>query len=330
MSESEKSDQVQAGNKDGESKEQWAQDLVARVAFAGIIEQRRARRWGILFKFLLLAYLLGLLLLALLPSDWGFKTVIGKGHTAVVSVEGLISSETKASAENVIKGLRAAFEDEQTNGVIVEINSPGGSPVQAGQIYDEIMRLRESHPEIPLYAVASDVCASGGYYIAAAAQEIYADKASLIGSIGVRADSFGFVGAMEKLGIERRLYTAGENKALLDPFTPSNPTAVTHLNTLLSEIHEQFIGAVEKSRGERLSGDPELFSGLFWTGEKSLELGLIDGLASTRQVAEEMIGADKLVDFTPRSRVLDKLFQGVEGAVHNGIKRLLGTVTEVR
>jgi protease-4 len=307
-----------AGNEAG-----WAQDLIGRVAFASLLEQRRARRWGIFFKFLIFAYLSGLMVMAFLPSEWGLGKVMGAGHTALVNVQGLIASGSKASAENIIEGLRAAFEDNQTIGVIVEINSPGGSPVQAGEVYDEIMRLREKHPEIPVYAVASDVCASGGYYIAAATQAIYANKASIIGSIGVRADSFGFVEAMKKLGIERRLYTAGENKALLDPFAPTKPEDVRHLQDMLGSIHNQFIAAVKAGRGERLGKDPTLFSGLFWTGEKSLELGLIDGLASTRFVAEQIIGTEKVVDFTPRTRVFEQIFEALETAFTGALTRVL-------
>jgi protease-4 len=304
--------------------EPWAEDLIARLAFANLIERRRARRWGIFFKFLIFSYLLGLLLLIYLPADWGFNSVLRNGHTALVSVEGLIANSTSASADRVISGLRAAFKDDQTAGVIVQINSPGGSPVQAGLIYDEIKRLREAHPDIPLYAVAADVCASGGYYVAAAAQKIFANKASIIGSIGVRADSFGFVEAINKLGIERRLYTAGENKAILDPFTAVDPEDVQYLKALLDEVHHQFIEAVREGRGKRLSDHQDIFTGLFWTGEKSVALGLIDGLASTRYVAEEVIGARRIVDYTERARVLDRFFEVVESSLQWIASRMFG------
>lgn len=301
----------------------WARDLISKVAFAALVEQRRSRRWGILFKFLFLIYLLAVLLIAYGPFD-SDKTVLGKRHTALVSVDGLIASGAVANAENIIAGLRAAFEDDKTAGIILRINSPGGSPVQAGEMYDEILRLRKTYPNTPVYAVASDVCASGGYYVAAAAQKIFANKASIIGSIGVRADGFGFVDAMEKLGIERRLYTAGENKAFLDPFTPQQPKDVSHLQSMLGDIHQQFIAAVREGRGERLHETPELFSGLVWTGAKSVELGLIDELADVRQVAEKVIGAKTVVDYTRHPRLIERIFQSAEASVQQALIRILG------
>ena len=303
--------------------ERWAQDLIGRVAFAALVEQRRARRWGIFFKSLFFIYLLAVAAMIYFPVDWSDKGA-DERHTALISIDGLIADATKANADTIISGLRAAFKDDKTAGVILKINSPGGSPVQSGQIYDEIIRLRQANPEIPVYAVAQDVCASGGYYIAAAAQHIYADKASIIGSIGVRADGFGFVGTMEKLGIERRLYTAGENKALLDPFLPQQEEDVRYLQELLGEVHQQFINAVRKGRGERLRETPGLFSGLIWTGEKGVELGLIDGLGSTRYVAEELIGAKEMVDFTPKTRMIDQLFEHVQLGLDRLLERALG------
>lgn len=311
-----------------EREEGWARDLIGRVAFATLIEQRRARRWGIFFKTLLFMYLLLLLVLAL-PGEWE-TGVIGKRHTARVDLHGLIAEGTDASAENVIAGLRAAFDDPRTAGVIVDINSPGGSPVQAGEIYDEIQKLRREHPAIPVYAVVADVGASGGYYVAAATQAIYANQASIVGSIGVRTDSFGFVEALDKLGIERRLYTAGEHKGFLDPFSPPRPEDVAHLKTLLEAIHGQFIAAVREGRGERLQETPDLFSGLVWTGQQSVELGLVDGLASARHVAEELIGAEKIVDFTRRPQVLERFLGGVETAVQRAVGRVLGLEAPLR
>lgn len=302
--------------------ERWARELIGRVAFAALIEQRRARRWGIFFKFLFFTYLFALLLIYW-PVDWEGKGVIGKRHTALVNLDGLIASQTDASAENVIGGLRAAFEDGATAGVILQINSPGGSPVQAGRIYEEILRLRKKYPDIPLYAVASDVCASGGYYVAAAAQKIYANKASIIGSIGVVAGGFGFVEALDKLGIERRLYTAGENKGFLDPFSPTDPENVRHLEKMLNAIHQQFITAVQEGRGDRLTDSGELFTGLVWTGEQSLDLGLVDGLGSPRYVAEEIIGAKTIVDYTRRPGVFDRLLTGVQSALSKGFGNAL-------
>ena len=304
--------------------ERWARNLITEVAFAHMVEKRRARRWSIFFKFLFLAYLVVILLLLFWPLGMA-EMGIGKRHTALVNVEGLIAGSTDASAANVIAGLRKAFEDRATVGVILRINSPGGSPVQAGEMYDEIMRLRKLHPTIPVYAVADDVCASGGYYVAAAAQKIYANKASIIGSIGVRADGFGFVDALQKLGISHRLYTAGQNKAFLDPFEPVRPEDVHHLQGILDEVHQQFIKAVRQGRGERLRGeDPELFSGLVWTGEKGVELGLVDELADARYVAEMVIGAKEIVDYTNRPSLLKRLSTGVEAGLERTLERVLG------
>ena len=290
--------------------DRWARDALTKLAFAAVAEQRRARRWGIFFKLLFFGYLVALLVLAWPDNLTTVATTAVKPHTALIHVDGLISGSTEASAKNVIEALRKAFKDKNTVGVILEINSPGGSPVQAGEIYDEIQKLRQQYPKIPIHAVASDVCASGGYYIAAAAQKIYANKASLVGSIGVRMDSFGFTDAIAKLGIERRAYTAGTNKDFLDPFKPVDPEEVRHLQGMLDAIHRQFIGAVKQGRGERLKDDPEVFSGLMWTGEQSVGLGLVDALGSSRYVAEEVIGEKNVVDYTKHTRWLDRLLDG--------------------
>lgn len=283
----------------------WERELISRLALSAVAEQRRARRWGIFFKALLFLYLFALLAVYW-PAE--FETPgVAKEHTALVDLEGLIAADAEASAENIITGLRDAFEDTKTKGVILRINSPGGSPVQAGYVYDEIKRLREKYPDTPLYAVISDMCASGGYYIASAADKIYADRASVVGSIGVRMDSFGFVGAMQKLGIERRLLTAGEHKGFLDPFLPVKQDEKEHVKALLDDIHRQFIERVKEGRGERLASDDEIFSGLVWTGEQSLALGLIDGLGSASYVAREVIGVEKIVDFTPAPDYLERL-----------------------
>jgi protease IV len=220
--------------------------------------------------------------------------------------------------------LRAAFESEKAVGVILRINSPGGSPVQAGYINDEILRLREEYPDMPMYAVISDVCASGGYYAAVAADQIYADKASIVGSIGVRMDSFGFVDAMEKLGVERRLLTAGESKGFLDPFQPAKEQDIAHVQKLLNNIHTQFIETVKKGRGDRLQLHADLFSGLVWTGEQSIELGLVDGLASAGYVARELIGEEKIVDYTPRPNFIERFSERLGVAVGKGVGRVLG------
>jgi protease-4 len=304
--------------------DRWARDALTKLAFAAVAEQRRTRRWGIFFKLLFFAYLVLLLVLAW-PDDLG--TVAGGGvkrHTALVRVEGLISGGTEASAKNVIEALRKAFKDKDTAGVVLEINSPGGSPVQAGEIYDEIQKLRQQYPKIPIYAVASDLCASGGYYIAAAAQKIYANKASIVGSIGVRMDSFGFTDAIAKLGIERRAYTAGSNKDFLDPFKPANPEEIRHLQGMLDAIHQQFIAAVKQGRGERLKDNPEVFSGLMWTGEQSVGLGLVDALGGSRYVAEEVIGEKTVVDYTKHTRWLDRVLDGTESSLGATLAKMLG------
>lgn len=272
-----------------------------------LAEQRRRRRWGIFFKGLGFAYLTFILLLAF---DWPSKgdgLTDGKKHTAMVRLSGVINNHGDASAENVISGLQAAFEDKNTAGVVLLINSPGGSPVQAGIINDEIHRLRQKYPSTPIHAVVEDVCASGGYYVAVAADNIYVDKASIIGSIGVLMDGFGFTGTMEKLGVERRLLTAGENKGFLDPFSPQNAQHKAHAQQMLGEIHQQFIQVVREGRGERLKETPDMFSGLMWSGAKSIELGLADGFGSVESVAREVIKAEDIRDYTVRQNFAEKL-----------------------
>ena len=295
----------------------WERDVLEKVALAGIQEQRRGRRWSIFFKILMFAYLFILLWMVLGKNYGGVDTdLISTGkHAALIEINGVISAGTEANADTVVTGLRKAFKNKQTAGVILRINSPGGSPVQAGYIADEINRLRDLHPDIPVYAVLSDICASGGYYIAANADEIYADKATLVGSIGVIMNGFGFVQAMEDLGVERRLLTAGESKGFLDPFSPLKQDEVEHVRTLLATMHKQFISVVKQGRGDRLKDDPKLFSGLLWTGEQAIELGLVDGLGSSSYVAREILGVDKVVDFTQQDSYLEKLF-GQIGRAH--------------
>ena len=301
----------------------WQREVVNRLAFAALDEQRRARRWSIFFKVVLLAYLFLIFFALYLPKQGGKPLTVGK-HTALVEVKGVIAADAEASADNIVSGLRAAFDDENTVGVILRINSPGGSPVQAGYVYDEIRRLREKHPDIKLYAVVADMCASGGYYIAAAADEIYADKASIVGSIGVLMNGFGFVEAMKKLGVERRLYTAGEHKGMLDPFSPEKPDEVAHVKAMLAAIHRQFIDAVKTGRGERLADDPTIFSGLFWTGEEARKLGLVDGLGSASYVAREIIGEEKIVDYTPRPDYLERFAERFGMAMAETLARITG------
>jgi protease-4 len=284
----------------------WEQELLRRFAFESLREQRSARRWGIFFKLLAFGYVIALLILSV--PRWSTSEIFrGDKVTALIDIDGVIAQGGPASADNIVTGLRAAFESDATAGVIVRINSPGGSPVQAGYINDEIYRLKAKYPKKKLYAVIQDVCASGGYYIAVAADEIYADKGSIVGSIGVRMDSFGFVDAMAKLGVERRLLTAGEHKGFLDPFLPLDQAEVTHVTGVLNEIHQQFIKTVERGRGDRLKADKNLYSGLVWTGERALEIGLVDALGSAGYVAREIIKAEDIVDFTPKEGVLDQV-----------------------
>ena len=281
----------------------WEKDVLTSIATEGLKEQKRTRRWGIFFKVLAFVYLFTLLAM-LNPNMQGGDTS-GK-HTALVELKGVIAPGAEASADNVVTGLRAAFKDPDTAGVILRINSPGGSPVQSGYIYDEILRLREKHPDMPMYAVISDICASGGYYVAAAADKIYADQASIVGSIGVRMDNFGFVGAMEKLGVERRTLTAGKSKALLDPFAPQDKIVVKHLQSLLKSVHNQFINAVKQGRGDRLKEVDGMFEGLIWTGDQSVEIGLVDELGSSSYVAREVIGEESIVNFSVQPDFLER------------------------
>lgn len=300
------SDEWNASAPAGGDDKSWR--LLEKAVLAGVQEQRRARRWGIFFKLLTFLYLFGALLMFSPLFDLQKTAARGETHTALVEVRGVIADNEAASADNIVSSLRAAFEDPKTKGVVLRINSPGGSPVQSGYIYDEIRRLRGEHPDTKVYAVITDLGASGAYYIASAADEIYADKASLVGSIGVTAASFGFVDLMGKLGVERRVYTSGEHKAFLDPFQPQKDDETRFWQGVLDTTHRQFIESVKKGRGDRLKvdGHPELFSGLVWSGEQALELGLVDKLGSTSYVAREVIGAKEIVDYTKQDTPFDR------------------------
>lgn len=302
------------------SGENWERKILEKVALAAIQEQKRARHWGIFFKLLLFIYLFALLFVAM--GWWVKKDGLPGKHTALVEVRGVIGPEGMASADNVTTGLQDAFKDKRTQGVIVRINSPGGSPVQAGHINDEIRRLRAKYPNIPVYAVVEDICASGGYYVAVAADKIYVDKSSIIGSIGVLMDGFGFTGAMEKLGIERRLLAAGENKGFLDPFSPIQDSQKEYAEKMLNEIHQQFINVVRQGRGKRLKETPEMFSGLLWIGPKSIELGLADALGGVDYVAREVIKAEDIVDFTPRENIAERVARRFGAAMAETLVRL--------
>ena len=285
----------------------WERAVIEKLVLETLTEQRRRRRWGIFFKLLAFLYLTVVLMATV---DWqtsSERLADGKKHTALVQMTGVISAKSDASAEHVIDALQAAFEDKGTAAVVLRINSPGGSPVQAGMINDEIRRLRAKYTDVPLYVVVEDICASGGYYVAAAADNIYVDKASIVGSIGVLMDGFGFTGTMEKLGVERRLLTAGENKGFLDPFSPQNAQHKAHAQQMLGEIHQQFIKVVRDGRGKRLKETPEMFSGLMWSGAKSVEMGLADGFGSVESVARDIVKAEEIRDFTVKPNFAEKL-----------------------
>src|SRR5215470_12535684 len=288
------------------AEEHWERGVIERLAEEGLREQRLARRWGILFKLLTFAFLF-LALFVVVGALFEREASCAGKCTSVVDLRGELDTDELASAENVITGLQAAFKNKGTQGVILRINSPGGSPVQAGQINDEIRRLRGKYPDTPIYAVVEEVCASGAYYVAVATDKIYVDKASLIGSIGVIMDGFGFVGAMDKLGVERRALAAGDNKNFLDPFLPMTDEQRDYALKLLAEIHEQFIAAVKAGRGTRLKDSPELFSGLVWNGARSVDLGLADALGSVGYVAREVIKAEQVVDFTVQESLTERV-----------------------
>jgi len=307
-----------------ENEPHWERQLLEKFAYASLQEQRARRRWGIFFKLAGLAYLVAVLVLVV---DWGGPEQLADGrHTAVIYLHGTIEAQGEASAQNINDALDAAFGDKGTAGVILRVNSPGGSPVQAGIVHDEIRRLRTTHPQIPLYAVVEDVCASGGYYVAAAADKIFVDKASLVGSIGVLIDSFGFTGAMEKLGIERRLLTAGENKGFLDPFSPQDAKQREHAQVLLREIHKQFIEVVRRGRGTRLKETPEMFTGLMWTGSQSVRLGLADGFGTVGSVARDVIKAERIVEFTIKENIAERFAKRLRAeATQGAVGSLLGS-----
>ena len=299
----------------------WERDVLEKLAFAALKEQRSARRWGIFFKLATLAYVT-FLLIALF--DWHGADSIGGGkHTALIDITGVIEARGEASADRVNAALQTAFKDKNTQGVVLRINSPGGSPVQSGLIYDEIRRLRSLHASIPMYVVVEDLCASGGYYIASAADRIYVDKASLIGSIGVIMDGWGLKGVIDKVGAERRVLTAGEDKDFLDPFQAMEPKHREHAQGMLDNIHQQFIDVVKKGRGNRLKESVNVFSGLIWTGERSVELGLTDGLGSLDWVAREVVKAEQIVDYTQKPSYAERVAKRFGGAMADSLARLV-------
>ena len=299
-----------------EGQENWERDALERLLVGQLQEQKRARRWGIFFKTLFFAWLFLVLMMIAAHEDGELTT---GPHTALIDIQGEIGGD-EVNADDVLAALNNAFEDKRSKAVVLRINSPGGSPVTAGILYDEIRRLRAKYPQTPIYTVVEDICASGGYYIAAATDSIYVDKASLVGSIGVLMDGFGFTEGMKKLGVERRLLTAGENKGFLDPFSPEDPQQVVHAKAMLAEIHQQFIQAVRQGRGKRLKETPDMFSGLVWNGAKSVELGLADGLGSLDYVAREVVKAEDVLDFTPQENLADRLAKRLGTAIGDAVR----------
>ena len=301
--------------------------LALQLARDFLEEKRRERRWR---HALRLGWLL--LALGLLASFWAEQhptSVSGTPHTALVELRGEIAPGSEASAELMVAALKNAFADQGARAVVLRINSPGGSPVQAGIVYDEIKRLKAKHKK-PVYAVVEEMCASGAYYMAVAADEIYVDKASIVGSIGVLMDGFGFTGLMDKLGVERRLITAGENKALGDPFTPSNPRHVAATKALLTQIHQQFIAVVKEGRGNRLKETPDTFSGLYWNGEEAVKLGLADGTGNLDFVAREVVKAEEIIDYTPRDNVAERLAKRFGASVGAGAVKAMRQMAPIR
>lgn len=291
----------------------WEREVLEKLAFATLREQRARRRWNIFFRFLTL----GIVVFGLwLVFGSNLQDVEGVGaHTALIEIDGTIESGTSGSADSVLPALNRAFSDDESVGIILHINSPGGSPVQAGIINDEIVRLRKLHPKKPLYVVVDEICASGGYYIAAAADKIFVNKASIVGSIGVLMDGFGFTGLMDKVGVERRLMTAGENKGFLDPFSPQTQKQKDYAQQMLNEVHQQFIDVVRRGRGNRLKETPETFSGLFWSGAKAVDMGLADGFGTVDTVARDVLKTEDIIDYTQHEGLSERLLKKFGGAV---------------
>ena len=307
----------------------WERELIEKVALAAINEQTKSRRWGIAFKGILLVYLFAVFGVAIYPSinDTHSHGATYKEHTAIIDLRGMIAEDKETNADTIIEGLKDAAENKQTKGIILHANSPGGSPVQSAYIYDEIRNIKKEHPHLPIYTVVSDICASGCYYIASATDKIFVSPASLVGSIGVLMDGFGFVETLQKLGIERRLVTAGSHKAMLDPFTPRKEDETSYMQNLLNQVHLQFITAVRNGRGDRLKETPDLFSGLVWTGEEGVKIGLVDELRTQHDVAKNIIGCENEVNFTPQAHLLDKLAERLGASFGHTISNLLQPIT---
>jgi len=310
-------------NKDVAQESGWEREIIEKLALAAVTEQTRARRWGIFFKSLIFVYLFIVLGMAIYPKIKQDLGVDSKNHTAVIDVTGVIAEDKDSNAADIIESLRDAIKDKNTKGIILHSNSPGGSPVQSAYVYEEIRNIKKAHPDLPVYAVVSDICASGCYYIASASDKIFVNPSSLIGSIGVLMDGFGFVDGMQKLGVERRLLTAGAHKAMLDPFSPPKEDETKYMQALLDQVHQQFIGAVKAGRGDRLKETPDMFSGLVWTGETGVKLGIADGFGNDDSVAKDIIGAEKLVDFTQQGSLMDKLSGKLGASFEHAIGSLI-------
>lgn len=296
-----------------ERNQNWEREVLEKLAFATLKEQRARRRWNIFFRFVTLGVVGFVLWIAFELSRQEAEPV--GPHTALIEIDGTIESGTSGAADAVIPALNRAFSDDGSVGIILRINSPGGSPVQAGMINDEIVRLSKLHPKKPLYVVVDEICASGGYYIAAAADKIFVNKASIVGSIGVLMEGFGFTGLMDKLGVERRLMTAGENKGFMDPFSPQTERQKNYAQQMLDEVHQQFIQVVRSGRGKRLKETPETFSGLFWSGARAIEMGLADGFGTVDTVARDELKVEDIVDYTQREGLSERLLKKFGGAV---------------
>lgn len=308
------------------AKPDWERETLEKLVFATIREQRARRRWGIFFKLAALG--------VIVFSMWhvfelgGSDKETSKRHAAVIDINGVIDSTRNSASKSVIPALNKAFADKGSVGVILRINSPGGSPVQAGMINDEIVRLRQKYPNKPLYVVVHEICASGAYYVAVAADKIYVNKASIVGSIGVLINGFGFTGAMDKLGIERRLMTAGENKGFMDPFSPQSERHKTYAQQLLNEVHQQFIEAVRKGRGSRLKETQDTFSGLFWSGTKAVEMGLADGFGTAGTISRDVFKTDQMVDYTEHENLRDRVLKKFGAAVGESATRTAADLME--
>ncbi len=310
--------------------EDRAKRTINRLVFAAIKEQTVSRRWRIGFTLFFISYLTIVTTALFTAASSGDDGADGDGkHTALVKLSGVIASGEAADSENIIQGLKDAFKHQNTAGIVLEINSPGGSPVQSAYIFDEIRRLKALNEGIPVYAVVADMAASGGYFVAAAADKIYVNRSSLVGSIGVRMDAFGFVGMMEKLGVERRLLVAGENKGLFDPFLPENAAHTSHLKTMLDQVHDHFISSVKLGRGDRLSTEADLFSGLIWSGEQAINLGLVDDYGTTPGIAREL-GAERLVDFTPKTELIDRIADRIGATAGHSITQYISGGMELK